>query len=114
MLKTKGGAPADSFHAFLATFPITTPFRYMRNMPFKDLSYQLSGMLEYHFNKPMIDATGYKGNIDIKVPGKTLDSFSLAGLRSQLRKYGLDIIPQKIRVPELVIRENGFNPVKKP
>jgi hypothetical protein len=113
LLRTHGGAPVDSFSAFSSAFPITTPFRYMRNMPFKDLAYQLSGMLEYHFNKPTIDATGYKGNIDIKVPGKTLDSFSLEGLRAQLRKYGLDIIPQKIRVPELIIREKGFNPAKK-
>lgn len=114
VLKTHGGTPVDSFHAFSSAFPIATPFRYMRNIPFNELSHVLSGMLEYHFNKPMIDATGYERNIDIKIPGKTLDSFNLAELRSQLRIYGLDIIPQKIQVPELVIRENNINPLKKP
>jgi hypothetical protein len=54
--------------------------------------------------KPLIDGTTYKGQVDFKFPQSLYQSFSVEGLNAYLSPYGLKIIEQPRLVSVLVIR----------
>jgi thiol-disulfide isomerase/thioredoxin len=62
---------------------------------------QLNHYLQ-HLNKPVIDETGYKGNVDINLDAKLS---SVDDLRKALKAYDLDLIEKKHDIEVLVIRD---------
>ena len=79
------------------------------NVPVSEL---VSG-LNYNFvhNKidfPVVDGTGYRGNIDLTLSIKSLIPLSFNLLKKELRKYGLDLIEKDWVTDVLVIIENNY------
>jgi hypothetical protein len=62
---------------------------------------QLNHYLQ-HLNKPVVDETGYKGNVDINLDAKLS---SVDDLRKALKVYDLDLIEKKQDIEVLVIRD---------
>jgi hypothetical protein len=62
---------------------------------------QLNHYLQ-HLNKPVIDETGYKGNVDINLDARLS---SVDDLRRALKAYDLDLIEKKHDIEVLVIRD---------
>ncbi len=62
---------------------------------------QLNHYLQ-HLNKPVVDDTGYKGNVDINLDAKLS---SVDDLRKALKAYDLDLIEKKQDIEVLVIRD---------
>jgi thiol-disulfide isomerase/thioredoxin len=62
---------------------------------------QLNHYLQ-HLNKPVIDETGYKGNVDINLDARLS---SVDDLRKALKAYDLDLIEKKQDIEVLVIRD---------
>lgn len=62
---------------------------------------QLNHYLQ-HLNKPVIDETGYKGNVDINLDARLS---SVDDLRKALKAYDLDLIEKKRDIEVLVIRD---------
>lgn len=101
VLRTKGGQPSTNFWIMNAD-----SVRFMINQPFATLVTSLS--LSYKAKKndiPFIDVTHYKGNIDIQLSSEAITTFNLKSLRSQLKKYGLDLKIAKIQREVLVLNE---------
>lgn len=76
---------------------------YLENVPFSNFM----RMLVFYNRKlslPIIDDTGYKGNIDIALDTK-LDN--IAKLRTELRKYGLALVEEKKEVDMLVLKQKA-------
>lgn len=89
----------------------------LRNVPFSDFAWQLKDFLGYDYRyPPFIDATGYRGNIDITYntvyntsgeknnSGNPRDRY-IAALRKNLQKYGLDLVTRKWLTDVLVISD---------
>lgn len=62
---------------------------------------QLNHYLQ-HLNKPVVDDTGYKGNVDINLDARLS---SVDDLRKALKAYDLDLIEKKYDIEMLVIRD---------
>jgi thiol-disulfide isomerase/thioredoxin len=62
---------------------------------------QLNHYLQ-HLNKPVVDDTGYKGNVDINLDARLS---SVDDLRKALKAYDLDLIEKKHDIEVLVIRD---------
>lgn len=62
---------------------------------------QLNHYLQ-HLNKPVVDDTGYKGNVDINLDARLS---SVEDLRKALKAYDLDLIEKKHDIEVLVIRD---------
>ncbi|MEO7989266.1 MAG: TlpA disulfide reductase family protein [Chryseolinea sp.] len=62
---------------------------------------QLNHYLQ-HLNKPVVDDTGYKGNVDINLDARLS---SVDDLRKALKTYDLDLIEKKHDIEVLVIRD---------
>ncbi len=62
---------------------------------------QLNHYLQ-HLNKPVVDDTGYKGNVDINLDAKLS---SVDDLRKALTGYDLDLVEKKHDIEVLVIRD---------
>jgi thiol-disulfide isomerase/thioredoxin len=58
-----------------------------------------------HFPEPVINATGYTGNIDVRISRESLIPLNLDLLRKELQEYGLDIIRIFASTEVLVIKE---------
>ncbi|WP_235336608.1 DUF3738 domain-containing protein [Pontibacter korlensis] len=73
----------------------------LQNKPFR----QLVSALQYKYKLqplPIVDETGYTGNIDIRLPQPLHD---LDQLRVALKAYGLDLRPARRKLDMLVISE---------
>jgi len=100
-LRTKGG---EAFSNLL--MDSENPVKQIRNMPFSELSIILRIRFENPaVSKPFVDATGYKGNIDLQFDAETWQDFNVPELRIALQKYGLDLIEKEWITDILVIRE---------
>ncbi len=62
---------------------------------------QLNHYLQ-HVNKPVVDDTGYKGNVDVNLDARLS---SVDDLRKALKAYDLDLIEKKYDIEVLVIRD---------
>lgn len=61
------------------------------------------GSLQY-LQTPLVDDTGYTGNIDISLTGDVAD---VDFLRKALSKYDLDLVPRKMNIEMLVISDSN-------
>lgn len=111
LLHTKGGAQKNTFYR---TDPKTDlesiqfdSVRCLINQPFQKFSSTLQNIIEIGLSEPFIDATRYKGNIDIRISGKAIDSLNIVNLRKELKKYGLDLVEQAWPLQVLVISEKS-------
>jgi thiol-disulfide isomerase/thioredoxin len=104
-LKTTGQPSFDDFKSATTKFFIDTKKRRLINKPFSSLTGNLQGYLEYQFNIPFWDATGYEGNIDIAFPGSALDNFSIPAFKKALQKYDLDLVWKPREMDILMISE---------
>lgn len=61
-----------------------------------------------HSKYPLVDETGYIGDIDIRIKSSVLDEeFTFPSLRTELNEYGLDIVEKKKKLDVLVIKNNN-------
>jgi thiol-disulfide isomerase/thioredoxin len=98
-LKTKGGNPG------LVDFTKGGKFIWnYRNKPFHYVFMGIKNYLESNLcPEPLVDKTGYKGNVDIEFDVNIFRRHNLAEMRKALLKYGLDIRLRKVKMPVLVI-----------
>jgi len=76
---------------------------------FQNFSYEsFLSMLKYRFRHaafPIVDATDYKGNVDIAISTVTMDSPDYTALKKDLKKYDLDLVKMKWDIEVLVLKE---------
>lgn len=106
-LHTKGGIPEDRFYQSYMKSTRLDSIRYLKDEPFERFIKHFSFFVEKAFSKPFVDATGYKGNIDIEMTGKTIESMDMSDLRGELRKYDLDLVIGDYPVKVLVINKKN-------
>lgn len=101
-LKTKGEPPSTNF------WMITSDsIKFMNNQSFESFVKAISVSYITTINKkPFIDATKYKGNIDIKLSNELLDTFNMNQVNSELKRYGLLVIKTKKIMDVLVLTDN--------
>ena len=75
--------------------------QYMKNGPMSRLVLRLNKI--ENIKMPVIDGTGYKGNIDIELPG---DFNNINELRKKLKQYNLDLIESERSIDMFVLTEN--------
>lgn len=92
-IKTQGGKPVN-------TFPGNPSI--LNNRPLRSMMAMLNGNTP--LNLPVIDETGYTGNVDIYVSGIN----ELSDLRAELSAFDLDIVPAK-RWLNMVVVKDKFN-----
>ena len=77
----------------------------IKNSPIVFLCQQLRqyySVIDGPYAEPFLDETNYKGNIDIQLP---LDKkHSLSQLRSNLKKYGLDLVQEYRKIEVVVLK----------
>jgi len=79
------------------------PYRaFMKNHNMSRLVYELNNKYLNHTGYPVIDATGYKGRVDILLEAELGDVISL---REALAFYGLNIVKQEHKVEVMVIED---------
>lgn len=104
-LRTKGGEKKDNFTPSDIKSSKYDSTREIMNYPFATFSARLQAFLESSLQVPFIDNTGYANNIDISVSGEALDrSFQLEKMRTELRKYDLDLVWKDFSLDVLVIK----------
>jgi thiol-disulfide isomerase/thioredoxin len=91
-IKTKGAAQEYSLAKNL-------DIKYIRNMAFEDIVKTFDYTVK-NTNLPIINETGYKGNVDLKFAGNLED---LSILKKELRNYNLDLIEVEREVELFVI-----------
>ena len=74
----------------------------MTNCSIALLISHLNGTLLQHLDIPVIDQTGYKGKIDIRLRGNLSD---VETLRKALHAYDLDLVTRFMDIDMLVIRD---------
>jgi thiol-disulfide isomerase/thioredoxin len=80
---------------------------HFRNYNLKDFVSQLQEtFMDNPLPTPFIDGTQYKGNVDIEIDKNNLGS--LSSLRSELKKYDLDLVEKDWVTDVLVIREKNY------
>ena len=100
-LKTKGGVASTNVGR--AT---RDTVRYFSNQPFSLLVATLKNQCNFFYKlRPFEDASGYRGNIDMRINKEALDQIKLPELRKELRQYDLDLIEQERPMDVLVIKE---------
>jgi len=92
-IKTKGGKFEDKL------FSDTKQF--LKNGSIARLVLRLNNI--ENIKMPVIDGTGYKGNIDIELPG---DFNKINELRKKLKQYNLDLIESERSIDMFVLTEN--------
>lgn len=102
-IATKGGK------AYMGANLSDTIWR-IRNIPFNSFVAMLNRIFGgRHLSTPLIDKTGYQGNIDISWSKDILDKFTplnIESLRKALNDYGLDLNIEEAETDILVLREN--------
>jgi len=79
------------------------------NVPISELVAGLNYNFIYNnIQFPVVDGTGYRGNIDLIISINSLSPLNLNSLRKELRKYGLDLIEKKWVTDVLVIKEDNY------
>jgi thiol-disulfide isomerase/thioredoxin len=100
-LRTKGGTPRTN-----SIRQTNDSMRYLVNKPFNSLVSLLGYFAKfYHWNDPIVDGSGYKGNIDIALSKKFVDNMDLQGLKTELNNYGLDLVEKSWPWFVLVVKE---------
>lgn len=100
-LKTKGGKPATNFWILP-----NDSIRFMVNQDFANFATALSTSYQnFGFARPLVNATDYKGKIDIQLTVDAFDNFDIDKLNRELKKYGLALQERNILRNVLVLRE---------
>lgn len=100
-LKTKGGVPDANFWVL-----DNNDERYLRNMDFNFFTSTLSRINDSHWHyMPFVDETGITGNVDISILRKAIDDVDFDLIRTQLKRYDLDLIVKKKYKEVLVLTE---------
>ncbi len=86
---------------------IFDPTRGFVNQPYAVFLKSFGNYIEHSFKMPFIDAVKFEGNIDIKFTGSVIDAKNLSALRSELRKYDLDLIKMDWPADVLILEEKG-------
>ncbi len=99
-LHSKGGNPERAFRKA----PYDSLY-YFRNWYFKYFVSILHRLFDnQRLATPFVDATEYKGKVDIAIPASLFDKgFNMDLLRKSLMKYGLDIKKERRKVNVLII-----------
>jgi thiol-disulfide isomerase/thioredoxin len=104
-IATKGPMP-DSIYAKIIGIDSNVVYN---NVPVSELVSGLNYNFEYNkIRFPVVDGTGYRGNIDLIIGINSLSPLNLNSLRKELRKYGLDLIEKKWLTNVLVIKEDNY------
>ena len=93
-IASKGGRPMIDVKAYGAQ---------VRNRGLRGLVLQLNAKFLQHLRTPVIDKTGYTGNVDLKLEA-TMSS--VAEIRKAFQRYGLDLVEQQGEIEVLVIKDN--------
>ncbi|GEP98083.1 TlpA family protein disulfide reductase [Chitinophaga cymbidii] len=80
-----------------------------RNTPFGMFASRLANYVEYQLKYPFVDATGYSGNIDLKLKGTVIRNPGIENLRKALKPYGLELSVEPYELEVLVVRENDLS-----
>lgn len=102
VLVKKGSVDQISSKGGVAKFHKTTDTLLLQNY---DIEKGLVSSLRYAnqaLNTPVVNATGLKGKIDIRILSRLND---IEQLRGELKKYGLDLIENEIEIEMLVIKD---------
>lgn len=101
-LHSKGGEPRTNL--FSRT---QDTIRFFINKPFAQFEWYLKGLFEARaVPAPFIDATGYKGNIDLSVNSSVIENIlDISNLNKALKKYGLILKRKKWLTNVLIIRK---------
>ncbi|MET7000352.1 redoxin domain-containing protein [Chitinophaga defluvii] len=105
MLQTRGDTAKDSFIPTYIKSSKIEPLRVLVNQPFSVLADRLKTLVILAAKKPLVNKTGYKGNIDITMTGEEVDSENIQLLKKALNRYGLDLVEKKVKMDVLVIKE---------
>lgn len=80
-------------------------FFYYRNTMLKDLVNNQSQTFALHgFNKPLVDGTGYRVAVNLKIPKSVWRQLTVQGLNHALEHYGLKIVQKPWLVNVLVVK----------
>ncbi|MET6999399.1 TlpA family protein disulfide reductase [Chitinophaga defluvii] len=94
-LRTKGGQPKRNF-VYLGLKAVEEyNKKELQNVPYSEFSGIMSGTLETIYQMPVVDSTGFKGNIDIALTPEAIDTENLRLLQSELKKYGI-LLEEKV------------------
>lgn len=100
-IKSKGGNPVSNFWIITADSVL-----FMKNQPFERLVTTLMSTAKTHgLAFPLINETNFNGNIDISIKKGIFETFDISQLRSEFRKYGVDLIETVRPVNVLVLKE---------
>jgi len=109
LLKTRGGRPQKTdFSSWLAAKdndPEHPKLRYIKNEPFQDLFRIIEAYGNSQFQIKIVDSTGYNGNIDFEIDEDVLSNLTIPKLRTELKRYDLDLEEKYIEMDVLVLQE---------
>lgn len=92
-IATKGGSRVSAFYKNPSV---------LRNAPLQHMINMLNGDNTIT-DLPVVDETGYTGNVDITMPAVS----NLAALRKELSRYGLDLLEGEQLLNMLVVRDRN-------
>ena len=100
-LRSKGGEAESNFWV-----ESSDSVRYLKNQPFDMLTTKLAFLATGKgLATPFIDATGYRGPIDMTLPREALDSLDIALLNRELQRYHLELVEKKWETTVLILKE---------
>ncbi|MGV3530564.1 MAG: DUF3738 domain-containing protein [Flavisolibacter sp.] len=103
-LISKGGKKQNRLFSSTLVHPAKTTEAVVTNLPFAQLSESLRSFLAYFEDIPFADQTGFTGNIDMKISQSALDPFDLEIMKTELRRYNLDLVESEAIFDVLVIK----------
>jgi thiol-disulfide isomerase/thioredoxin len=99
------GKPEDEFFVSTLNHSMNSSFRYLKNKPFSLFSMRLGTQLQYKYNRPFKDETGYTGNVDIGLSAEAFEGLNIDRLNKELLVYGIKLVEKELEVEVLVLKE---------
>lgn len=90
-LRTKDGEPKRNFIYLGLKAVEEYDKKELKNVPYSEFFGIMSSTLETIYQMPVVDSTGFKGNIDITLTPEAIDTENLLLLQSELKKYGIKL-----------------------
>ncbi len=103
-MATKGGEKMYSFKLNDQLSINRTAKRVLNNYPMDRFIENIKGWVIHKLKMPFVNEVTYRGNVDVIFDGEIVDNLTIAGLRSELNRYGLDLIEKEIEQWTLVFR----------
>jgi thiol-disulfide isomerase/thioredoxin len=104
-LKAEPAKPIDMLRMSTYLMPVDDSARSLVNVPFGVFFDRLKGWFNYHIKMPFVNNVDYTGNVTLSISGKAIDDLDIKKIKSDLRKYNIDIVEKFVEMEVLVLKQ---------